>query len=423
MLELQIEKISSLLSDNPDDVATLMAYGEYHLRRGRRLEALQAYQKVTCIKEDIHEAHLALARIYMLQNMPLESYREILTALERAPSNLEARILYDRLSDILPPPHEVQEKYELYHEQEPDLEEMRLYRRQRELEIEMLDDEIKHLEQAVKDDETDPICEYHFEMALKRKHNIEEIFQYIEKWESHLTQKHEREMEAEREREEHEREEHEREEHEREEHEREEHEREEREREEREREEREREEREREEREREEREREEREREEREREERERLEHEKELEEALRAQAGGVSEARRKYYEEIKDSVNSVLQSLIKTKGVSAVITLSREGFVIDSINNEAIEVDEIAQIVKSGIDAVGEFRQDEKGKAFIYWVLEFEQGLMVVRTAGPSHILITIAKAGANFGAMRYSMEKGKETLEELFAHVPAED
>jgi predicted regulator of Ras-like GTPase activity (Roadblock/LC7/MglB family) len=449
-LEQQIEKIGTMLSENPEDIGVLIAYAEFHYRRGRYLESLQAYQKVVAIRQDISDVHLGLAKIYMRQNMIADAYSELLQVFEIMPHNIEAHIIFRRLKDIEEPFSEIEEAFLRFSDCEPDLLDLGLYKQQKELEVEKMEQEIGELEKIMEEHDEEPIFEYNYEMAVMRKKSIEGLFSYIENLQSHLTVKasllaEKAVLEAEiaaREAE------------------------------------------------------------------KEALEAEKAARELTEIQEvpgemdeldigpdlmtpgeegdilldiegtdekkldidtpedsidmpglpddiidlqaveedrasitsedipgleeessaveepvdekAAVSAERLTFYGEIKESVTIVIAGLIKTKGVTVVMTVARDGHVIDSIINEAIGYDEIGDIVRAGVDSIARWRSNEQGKAFLYWVLEFEQGLLVIRAVNNEHYLLAVAKAGANFGAMRFGMEKGKEALDEILSMAP---
>jgi predicted regulator of Ras-like GTPase activity (Roadblock/LC7/MglB family) len=460
-LDMQIEKLTGMLSENPEDLSVLTAYAEFHLRRGRLLEALQAYQKVASIKDDVQDAHLGLARIYLRQNMLPDAYNELVLVFSHAPKNVEGRIIYDLVSKVMDPPPEVREAIPNIDEQSPELSDLKIFKRQKELEHSILEQEIGQLEKIMEENEGEPIFEYNYEMAIMRKKSIEEFFEYIDILQRSLEKKaaeapaeieisevqpadglgkeeeallegitSEEEMispdilrpetlfaeteategspdiaekleiegenalfeidttgipdiseldeeisleEATKEAED---------------------------------------------------------------------ESEKELKEeepageqikveelpvppeepAPEKGKPSLSAERKTFYEAIRESVTTVLAGLIKTKGVTAVMTVARDGFVVDSIINETIDQEEVGKLVCTGMEIIEEWRQIETGEAFLYWVLEFEQGLMVVRSVHAGHYLLALGKAGANFGAMRYSMEKGKEPLDDILSSAPKE-
>ncbi len=470
-LDIQIEKLTEIVQESPEDVTVLLAYAELNLRRGRYLEALQAYHKIMNIKPDVRDVHLGLSRIYLRQNMIAEAFNEIVKVFQISPADIEGRIMYDRLLDIGEPSAETQDAIRSLGVSDPEFSELRLFRHQKELERERLEGEIAQFEKIMEEHDEEPIYEYNFEMALTRRKNIDELFKYIDALESYLEQKalevkpdiispvaeeepaekeeaageaevsdeetpgssfesakpdeaqeegfsHEEQLveenstvifpdEAQI-------------------------------------------------------------IEEEEQNESTSGEQEEEVppvkaaeeEEGVTQEESSVTESvdeenlppaeeetgppeveeetaepslsesikegpsqeRLQFYQEVKDSITTVLAGLIKTKGVTVVMTVARDGYVVDSIVNETIDYGQIGKKVNSGIEVIRNWRDETKGKSFLYWVLEFEQGLVVVRAINREYFLLAIAKAGANFGAMRYSMEKGKDTLEEVLSSAPSD-
>ena len=58
--------------------------------------------------------------------------------------------------------------------------------------------------------------------------------------------------------------------------------------------------------------------------------------------------------------------------------------------------------------------------KSPAYWVLECSGGIFVMQTLDDFHVLIAIGQAGANFGALRYTMDKTKTKFGEILNDVP---
>ncbi|MGV8119717.1 MAG: hypothetical protein AB2L14_08165 [Candidatus Xenobiia bacterium LiM19] len=494
-LDIQIEKLAEIVQENPEDITVLLAYAELNLRRGRYLEALQAYHRIMNIKPDVIDVHVGLSRIYLRQNMIAEAFNEIVKVFQLSPADIEGRIMYDRLLDIGEPSAETQDAIRNLMVTDPEFDDLRLFKHQKELERERLEGEIAQFEKIMEEHDEEPIYEYNFEMALNRKKNIDELFKYIDALESYLEQKaleikpdiippaaeeaaeepaepaeepaegaeepaepaEEDELPGEEISEEnaetsvveeaaeevHEAEEvhqvefppqegqlvedsstvifpdeaqvpveeeqneiapDEQE----------------------------------------------------ERaappalsvEEEESPAGESEVTEAVSEEVQhveeeaaaveeeevieeppppepvkeGPSEERLQFYQQVKDSITTVLAGLIKTKGVTVAMTVAGDGYVVDSIVNETIDYAQIGKKISSGIEVIRHWRDEVKGKSFLYWVLEFEQGLVVVRAINREYFLVAIAKAGANFGAMRYSMDKGKETLDEILSSAPSD-
>ena len=58
--------------------------------------------------------------------------------------------------------------------------------------------------------------------------------------------------------------------------------------------------------------------------------------------------------------------------------------------------------------------------KSPTYWVLECNGGIFVMQTLDDLHVLIAVGQAGANFGALRFTMDKTKAKFETILSNVP---
>ena len=54
------------------------------------------------------------------------------------------------------------------------------------------------------------------------------------------------------------------------------------------------------------------------------------------------------------------------------------------------------------------------------YWVLECTGGIFVMQALDDRHVLIAVGQAGANFGALRYTMDKTKAKFATILDNVP---
>lgn len=163
-LETMIERFRSVLVNSPQNPTVLLGFAEANLRRGRRLEALQAYQKVLSLTPDVSDAHMAVAEIYLLHGLPLEAYDELRKVFELEPGRPEAHLLLHEIEPLAPVPHEL-ERLRLRFPTELQIAEThsRLV-----LEIEHLVREVEQLRELGEGPTSEPVHAYHLEQARKR---------------------------------------------------------------------------------------------------------------------------------------------------------------------------------------------------------------------------------------------------------------
>lgn len=163
-LESMIERFRNVLANSPENPTVLLGFAEANLRRGRRLEALQAYQKVLGMTPDVSDAHMAVAEIYLLHGLPLEAYEELRKVFELEPGRPEAHLLLHEIEPLAPVPQEL-ERLRMRYPTELQIAEThsRLV-----LEIEHLVREVEQLREQGEGPGSEPVAAYHLEQARKR---------------------------------------------------------------------------------------------------------------------------------------------------------------------------------------------------------------------------------------------------------------
>jgi predicted regulator of Ras-like GTPase activity (Roadblock/LC7/MglB family) len=379
-LDQRIEKFEKILAGNPDDISVLMAYAEANLGRGKRLEALQAYQRVLEVKPDVVESHLAIVKIYCFQGLMQEAWQQLARVFQLSPDNLEGHVLYRKLSKDSPAPDELTGFFAGTDDFLPRPDALRDYRSQVQMEIDERRSELAQLESFLDESPEEPLLLYLQEMAKRRLHFAEAFMEEIGSWDERLkAMEEEKIQELERKRQ-------------------------------------------------------------REMEERRLLM----LAEAAAAAAAllaeepepepvpaeakpAVSEERLRFFESIQDSISNLLAALAKTKGVTAVFVVDRDGTLVFRDMKDTVDEEIISAAVKDGVAILEQFRKDGSDfRPYLYWVLEFEKGIMVMRSISNDFSLLAVGQAGTNFGALRYSIDKNKVSLEEVLApaaNFPTQD
>jgi len=137
---------------------------------------------------------------------------------------------------------------------------------------------------------------------------------------------------------------------------------------------------------------------------------------AAQTRSGDPSPARREFYAGITGGLDSLVSTLAKTRGVTSIYVVSREGHLIGQSSKDAIGPERISEIVVEGLVFLESFAAAPQ-----YWVLECNGGIVVMQTIDAGHVLVAIGQAGANFGALRYTMDKTKPSFAQLLAGAPA--
>jgi len=136
-----------------------------------------------------------------------------------------------------------------------------------------------------------------------------------------------------------------------------------------------------------------------------------------------LSEERLAFYDEIKNETDRVLKALNRTRGVVSSLILDNTGHILNVQSSESFNPEELGSQVLQGVSPLIKWGTDtgEEGRELLYWVLEFKKGLMVLQPLTSEIYLIVLGKRGANFGAVRYSIEKNTGKLLSALSNMPA--
>lgn len=168
-LDQQINKLKKILHDNPNDITVLMVYAESNLRKGNRLEALKAYQKVLKIKRDVPDVRVALAKIFISLKHYADAYREILEVFDMDPNHIEGHLLLKRMKTESEVPEDLQDKLNRHNEEfHPPAQKVGMLIMQFDLEKQKYSRLIEDYDRQLEDDEGNPIVLYNKSKANER---------------------------------------------------------------------------------------------------------------------------------------------------------------------------------------------------------------------------------------------------------------
>jgi predicted regulator of Ras-like GTPase activity (Roadblock/LC7/MglB family) len=133
------------------------------------------------------------------------------------------------------------------------------------------------------------------------------------------------------------------------------------------------------------------------------------------AASPGNAAERQAYYESKAEELGKLTGALARTRGVTSIFLVARDGTTIDSVVKDDVTEARVGELVKESFEFLLAY-----AKSPSYWVLECTGGIFVMQTLDDHHVLIAIGQAGANFGALRYTMDKTKAKFGEILDNVP---
>lgn len=115
-------------------------------------------------------------------------------------------------------------------------------------------------------------------------------------------------------------------------------------------------------------------------------------------------------YAPLLAGLDGLIQTLAKTRSVSSVFLLNREGYTIAEQVKDTIGRERLSEFIIETVSFLEAFASAPQ-----YWVLECAGGIVVIQSVDSYHYLITIGQTGANFGALRYTMDRVRPNFEQV--------
>ncbi|MHB2016044.1 MAG: hypothetical protein ACYCW6_03755, partial [Candidatus Xenobia bacterium] len=133
--------------------------------------------------------------------------------------------------------------------------------------------------------------------------------------------------------------------------------------------------------------------------------------EAARAEAETTANSMVDMYAPALPAISEGVGILGKTRNVAAALVISDRGLIVHKDIKEPLPEDFISTFVKSAVELTRSAGESAH-TTFNLWVLEFDKGLLVLNAIDPHHVLVVHGGAGANFGALKFAIDKAKPQL-----------
>lgn len=115
-------------------------------------------------------------------------------------------------------------------------------------------------------------------------------------------------------------------------------------------------------------------------------------------------------YEPLLGNLDNLIQTLAKTRSVSSVFLLNREGYLVTEQRKDPLDRSRLTEFIVETVHFLEAFADSPQ-----YWVLECAGGIVVIQSVDGYHFLVTVGQTGANFGALRYTMDRVRPNFEQV--------
>jgi predicted regulator of Ras-like GTPase activity (Roadblock/LC7/MglB family) len=102
------------------------------------------------------------------------------------------------------------------------------------------------------------------------------------------------------------------------------------------------------------------------------------------------------------------LADLSKVEGIVAAVIVSRDGFVIEGVNQSPdMDLDGVGAVISAGMGATEVMGGELRVGNFAQSMIEFEKGIVVVSSVGEAGTLAVVADLKSNLGNVRYQIKR----------------
>lgn len=107
-------------------------------------------------------------------------------------------------------------------------------------------------------------------------------------------------------------------------------------------------------------------------------------------------------------NLKELLIDLSKVEGITAAVVVSRDGFVIEGVNqSDAMDLDGVGAVISAGMGASEVMGTELHIGNITQSMVEFERGIAVITVLGDAGTLAVVADLKANLGNVRYQIKK----------------
>jgi len=110
--------------------------------------------------------------------------------------------------------------------------------------------------------------------------------------------------------------------------------------------------------------------------------------------------------------IKQILSEFLKLDGISAVVVVGRDGFVIESAVSGKVNIEALGAMASTGLGA-SEAMGNELGKGMLTQTLvELENGSIILSPLSAEELIAIVVDNNANIGKVRYELKKNKERI-----------
>lgn len=106
-------------------------------------------------------------------------------------------------------------------------------------------------------------------------------------------------------------------------------------------------------------------------------------------------------------SLKEQLEDFLNVEGVTTVVVVGRDGFIIDSASKGTFPIDEVGAVVSTGMGSSESMGTDLGVGDMQQGMLEYQNGIIFMRALGEDAIFVVVAHPNVNLGMVRLQIKR----------------
>ena len=116
------------------------------------------------------------------------------------------------------------------------------------------------------------------------------------------------------------------------------------------------------------------------------------------------------------EATKAILKEFLKVEGVIVAALVSFDGFLIDGVGPQDVDLDDMAVAASTGYGLGKRLGENIQGGDIKQIMLEYDKrSVIVAKVPEVDVILFLVSEEGANLGAIRYSIKKHAPSLSKV--------
>jgi predicted regulator of Ras-like GTPase activity (Roadblock/LC7/MglB family) len=110
--------------------------------------------------------------------------------------------------------------------------------------------------------------------------------------------------------------------------------------------------------------------------------------------------------------LRQILGEFLRLDGVTAAVVMGKDGFVIESAQSGAFDLEALGAMASTGIGTTQRMGGELGKGVMLQMMVEFESGSILFSPLSPEELVAIIGEEGVNVGRIRYELKKNKERI-----------